>query len=207
MIPFVFWAGGLSPLAQILFDNASEDTLGIALETSTGRIDLPIVLARVFDIMPTGSVEYMLTLVVFGGTAALLYRRRDLFSTGTFNDAAIVLACLAITTGIYHSVYDMIILVLPVFLLARKDFAGGLVAPWLRQATLAAILIAAFNPFKVDTIADMVSAERMAGILGPGLTGAALATALVLAALAVARLPVSSRSARDGWNNLVEVET
>ncbi len=211
MIPFVFWAGGLRPLFDILIDNMNSagDSTGISLETSTGRVDVPIVIARLFDVVPPATVENILIVVVIGGTAALLYRRRSLFSHGTYNDAAVVLACLAVVTGMYHSVYDMIILVLPTFLLLRPDFAGGQVLARIRYGALGALLVAGFNPFKIDTIADMFTdSQRLIGILGPGLTGLALLVALVLSGLMVWQLPASPGSvAANERDTLVEVGT
>jgi len=193
MIPFIGRAGGLGPMIDILIDNltGASESIGISPETSTGRIDIPIVFARFFGIVLSSSVQNLLTLGVFGGAAWLLYRRRTLFSQGTYNDAAIVLICLAVATGIYHSVYDMIILVLPAFLLARPDFAEGTVSSRLRLAALGSILVAAFNPFKIDTIADILSgSESLSGFLGPGITAGALLAALLLAAAMVWNLPV-----------------
>jgi len=192
MIPFIGRAGGLGPMIDILFDNltGATNSIGISPETSTGRIDIPIVFARFFGIVLSSSIQNLLTLIVFGCAALLLYRRRTVFSLGTYNDAAIVLICFAVATGIYHSVYDMIVLVLPVFLLTRDDFAGGAVSSRMRLATLGAILVAAFNPFKIDTIADMLAgSESLNGFLGPGLTAGALLVGLSRAAAMVWNLP------------------
>ena len=91
-----------------------------------------------------------------------------------------------------------IFLVLPVFLLWRADFANGQVTRWIRYGALGALLVAGFNPFKIDTIADMFSSsDRMIGILGPGLTGLALLVALILSGLMVWRLPESPGTATE----------
>jgi hypothetical protein len=102
----------------------------------------------------------------------------------------VVLVCLVTVIGIYHSFYDLVILVLPAVLLTRRDFAGGAADDRLRWAMFGAIIIAAFNPFRVDLVARALShTPRAVEILGPGLTGASLAVALVLAVTVIWRLP------------------
>jgi disulfide bond formation protein DsbB len=134
--------------------------------------------------------ETLVGVVVIGCAAALLFMRRDAFAHGHFGDAAIVLICLATVTGIYHSFYDLVILVLPAILLTRSDFAGGRTARALRWTTLGAVLFAGFNPFKVDTIARLLpESSRLQEILGVGLTGAALLVAFCLAAVVVWQIP------------------
>jgi disulfide bond formation protein DsbB len=192
MVPFLVWAGGMGPLVDILRDNVafSAASKWIALETTTARVDAAATLAILFDLSPPGAFETIVGVVVIGGAATLLFMRRSAFAYGHFGDAAIVLICLATVIGIYHSFYDLVILVLPAILLTRSDFAGGRPARVLRWATLGTVLFASFNPFKVDTIARLLpGSSRLEEILGVGLTGAALLVAFCLAAVAVWQVP------------------
>ncbi|MGI9584368.1 MAG: hypothetical protein ACR2N7_02130, partial [Acidimicrobiia bacterium] len=107
---------------------------------------------------------------------------------GTNWDAAIVLICLATLTSVYHSFYDLGILLLPILLLTRKDFAGGIANTW-RIPILAALLVASFNPFRVDALIHGLSfSPRTLQILSPGLTGLSLLVALVLVGVVIVRM-------------------
>ncbi len=192
MIPFVIRAGGFAPIIDILLDNAaySASTKWIALETTTARTDIAATIAVVFDVAPPRIAEILLGSAVIGGSAIVLFARRSALSHRHYGDAAVVLVSLATVTGIYHSFYDLVILVLPAILLSRRDFANGSQPPWLRMAMLGAVLVASFNPFKVDTVARVLpDSFRLVEILGPGLTGVSLIVAIALAAVAVWRLP------------------
>lgn len=192
MIPFLVWAGGIGPLTDILRDNVAFTAASkwIALDTTTARIDVAATLAILFDLSPPDAFEVLTSVVVIGGAAVLLHARRKVLGDGHFGDAAIVLICLVAVAGIYHSFYDLVILVLPAILLSRSDFAEGRPARGLRLTILAAVLFASFNPFKVDSIARLLpESARLVEILGAGLTGAALAVALVGAAVVTWQLP------------------
>lgn len=196
MIPFVIWAGGLGPLLDMLFENlgSSADSEGIALATTTGRVDAAAAIARVFGIVPPESFEYVASAAVIGLAAYILYRSRSVLSRGNANDAVIVLISIATVAGLYHSVYDLMILVLPMLLLARPDFAGGGVSLTYRLGILGALLVADFNPFKVDFVVGLLGeSSRMAEFLGPGLTGAALLVALALTLVTVSQLREDTR--------------
>lgn len=192
MIPFLVWAGGLGSLMDILLDNVafSAASKWIALETTTARVDAAAALAILLDLSPPGAFEVLTSVVVIGGAAVLLYTRRKVLQYGHFGDAAIVLICLVTVTGIYHAFYDLVILVLPAILLSRGDFADGHPARGLRLTILVAVLLASFNPFRVDSIARLLpESARLAEILGAGLTGAALMVALGGAAVVMWQLP------------------
>lgn len=192
MIPFLVWAGGIGPLTDILVDNMAFSTASkwIALETTTARVDVAATLAILLDLSPPDAFEVLTSVVVIGGAAVLLYARRKVLGYGHFGDAAIVLICLVTVAGIYHSFYDLVILVLPAILLSRSDFASGHTARGLRLTILVAVLLASFNPFKVDSIVRLLpESARLAEILGAGLTGAALAVALGGAAVVMWQLP------------------
>lgn len=192
MMPFLVWAGGIGPLIDILTDNMAYSAASkwIALETTTARVDVAATLAILFDLSPPDAFEVLTSVVVIGGAAVLLYARRKVLGFGHFADTAIVLICLVVVAGIYHSFYDLVILVLPAILLSRSDFADGYPARGLRLTILVAVLVASFNPFKVDSIARLLpESARLAEILGAGLTGAALMVALGGAAAVVWQLP------------------
>jgi len=192
MVPFVAWAGGVGPLFRILADNVafSAGSPGVDLGTATGRVDAASAIAKVFGVIPPPGIELVFTGVIVGGAMVILFAKRSAFTHGPAVDAAIVLICLVLLTGIYHSVYDLIVLLLPAMLLIRDDFAGSAAPRGLRLATFGAILLAGYNPFKVDSVARLVSdSPRLLEVLGPGLTAAALLVALVLATVAVWGIP------------------
>lgn len=192
MVPFISRAGGLGPLIDILIDNLGYSAASpwVSLETTTARIDVAATIAIIFDVVPPSMVEILLGVAVVAGSAFVLFARRTSFTRRHYADAAIVLVCLATLTGIYHSFYDLVILVLPAILLTRRDFAGARPSRTLRMATLAAVLLAGFNPFRVSALAEYLpGSSRMAEVLGTGLTGASLLVALVLAVVMVWQLP------------------
>ena len=192
MVPFVIWAGGLGSLWQILIDNLaySADSKWISLATTTARVDLAAAVATVFDVVPSGTVEALIGLAVLGGTAVALSARRSHLSQQGVFDAATVLVCTAMLTATYHSFYDLPLLVLPILLVARRDFADGYALPRTRWVLLGTLMVASFNPFRIDTIQESLSAyPRLVEILGPGLTGAAIFVAFAAALRLVWRLP------------------
>lgn len=192
MLPFVAWAGGIGPLSEILLDNAeySAGSQWVSLETTTARVDLSATIAMLFDVVPPSGFEIILGMAVICGSAVLLFLRRENLYHLNHGDAVIVLVCLVTVTGIYHSFYDLVILVLPAVVLTRRDFAGGAAGHGLRWVMFGAVVMAAFNPFRIDSVARALSGTpRAVEILGPGLTGASLAVALVLAVIVVWRLP------------------
>ncbi|MEA3502949.1 MAG: glycosyltransferase family 87 protein, partial [Actinomycetota bacterium] len=192
MIPFVGWAGGVRSLLDILRANSlyTAASPGVDLATSTGRVDAAAAVANVFNVVPPTIVEIGLLLAVLGASAWVLFRRRFVLPIGDYGDAAIVLVSLTVTTGMYHSVYDLVILVLPAILLTRRDFAGGRTSPWLRWSILALIGVAAFNPFKVDSLVRLWNGpQSVVDVLGPGATAMAVLIATVLAAVVVLRIP------------------
>jgi hypothetical protein len=192
MMPFVVWAGGLGPLVDILLDNAafSTDSRWISLETTTARVDMSATMAMILDVVPSQSVQSLIAALVIGGSAFVLFRKRSVLTRTHFNDAVIVLVCLATVTSIYHSFYDLVILILPTILLTRSDFAAGTVRRVLRHTMLGALLVASFNPFRVEFVASMLGGSGRTGdVLAAGLTGAGLVVALGLALLVVWQLP------------------
>ena len=202
MLPMVAWAGGLPNLIDILIDNLSYSASSpwISLETTTARIDITATISMLLDIVPSRVVETAIGLAVIGAAGLALHSRRRSVWTGTRADAAIVLICLATLIGLYHSFYDLVILLLPTLLVARHDFAGGHASEPVRLGLLASLLFAAFNPFRFGPIVDLMSdADRAVRILSPGLTGAALAVAFALSLVVVIRLPrsVSDQAVRE----------
>jgi hypothetical protein len=203
MVPFVAWAGGASQLVGILMDNAafSAESRWISLETTSARVDASATIAMIFDVVPSQSVQLLVAALVIGGSALVLFVRRSVLDHRYFNDAVIVLVCLATVTSIYHSFYDLVILILPTFLLTRRDFAGGDVPRMLRMVMLGSLLIAAFNPFRVESVASVLGVTgRSAVVLATGLTGVALLVALVVAVAVVWRLP------KEGTNHIASAE-
>ncbi len=192
MVPFVIWAGGVGPLVEILANNVtySAESKWISLETTTARVDVSATIAMILDVVPPQSVQLLVAALVIGGSAFVLFHKRSVVGHRHFNDAVIVLVCLATITSIYHSFYDLAILILPTILLTRSDFAGGVVHRALRLVMLGSLLVAAFNPFRVESVVRILpGSTRMADVLATGLTGASLLIALVLAAVVVWRLP------------------
>jgi hypothetical protein len=202
MLPMVGWAGGLADLIDILMDNLSYSASSpwISLETTTARIDVTATIAMLVDVVPSRGTEIAIGFAVIGAAGYALNSRRTTVWTGTRADAAIVLICLATLIGLYHSFYDLVILLLPILVVSRRDFAGGAIPDRLRLALLASLLFAAFNPFRFGPVVDVFSdSQRMIQVLSPGLTGTALVVALVLAMIVVMRLPrqVSGHAVRE----------
>jgi hypothetical protein len=192
MVPFVAWAGGVGPLVDILLDNAafSTDSRWISLETTTARVDMSATMAMILDVVPSQGVQLLIAALVIGGSALVLFTKRSVLTRTHFNDAVIVLVCLATVTSIYHSFYDLVILILPTILLTRSDFAGGTVRRVLRLTMLGALLVASFNPFRIEFVASMLDGSgRIGDVLAAGLTGAGLVVASVVALLVVWQLP------------------
>ena len=192
MVPFIVWSGGIGDLVDTLSDNAAFSAASewVSLETTTGRVDLAATISMITGLVPSGVGEIAIgvALIVAGG--GVLWVRRDTVWGGTHRDAAIVLIVLATLLGVYHSFYDLLILLLPAVLLTRPDFAGGSVSRPLRWSLLGLILFASFNPFRIDqVIAALTDSERLVRLLGPGLTGLSLSIAFVLLAGVIARLP------------------
>jgi hypothetical protein len=203
MVPFVAWAGGVSPLVEILMNNAtfSAESRWISLETTSARVDASATIAMIFDVVPSQSVQLLVAVLVISGSAFVLFARRSVFDHRYYNDAVIVLVCLATVTSIYHSFYDLVILILPTILLTRRDFAGGDVPRALRMVMLGSLLIAAFNPFRVESVASVLGVTgRSAVVLATGLTGVALLVALVVALAVVWRLP------KEGTNHIASAK-
>lgn len=202
MLPLVVWAGGFPNLIDTLVDNLSYSASSpwIALETTTARIDVAATIAMLFDVSPSRGTEIAIGLMVIGAAVFALHsRRRDLW-IGTRADAAIALICIATLIGLYHSFYDLVLLLLPTLLVTRRDFAGGAVSRPLRLGLLASLLFAGFNPFRFGPIVDVMSdSQRMIQVMSPGLTGVALAVAFVLSTVIVMRLPrsVSDHAVRE----------
>lgn len=193
MIPFVVWAGGIGPLVEILRDNVafSAESLWVSLETTTARVDAAATLAMITGWTPPRVVEFALIAAVVGGSGTVLFIRRRTLQRGLYWDAAIVLICLGTITSIYHSFYDLGLLLLPTILLSRRDFAKGSTSQALRIATLVAILVASFNPFRVDRVIQFLAdSPRSVEVLSPGLTGLSMLVALVLTCWMILRMPL-----------------
>jgi len=197
MIPFVFWAGGVGPLVDILSENAtfSAESRWISLQTTTARVDASATIAMIFDVAPSQTVQLVVGALILGGTALLLFRRRSVITHRPYNDLVIVLICLATITSIYHSFYDLVLLILPTILLTRADFADGAVHRTVRIAALGSLLVAGFNPFRIESVANLIGASsRTADVLATGVTGLSLLVALSLVALAVSRIQMPRTS-------------
>ena len=68
----------------------------------------------------------------------------------------------------------------------------------LRVPILAALLVASFNPFRIDAVIHGLSlSPRALQILSPGLTGLSLLIALVLVGALILRLDTSMESSAD----------
>ena len=180
MIPFIARAGGIGALLDILADNVSytADSPWFAFATTTSRIDATATIAMVFDVEPPTVIEVALGLLVLAVAAWAVASRRSVLVGRTW-EAVIVLVCVATLLTVYHSVYDLVLLILPTFLVVRRDFAGGVPNP-VRWTIAGALLFAEFNPFKwnslVGAITDSLDVNQL---LGPGLTGVALVIAFV----------------------------
>ena len=127
MIPFVVRVGGIGKMASMLLHNAeySAQTVGFSLATTTGRVDSSAALARTFGIVPATESEYFIILGLLGIAAYVVFRSRRALSDPLVGDLLVVVTCVTTVTTIYHSVYDLMILVLPMILLVRRDFAEG----------------------------------------------------------------------------------
>lgn len=186
MVPFIARAGGLGALIEVLVDNISytADSPWFAFATTTSRIDATATLAMVFDVEPPPLLEAAIGLLVLGVAAWAIGSRRSVLAGRTW-DVVIVLVCVATLLTVYHSVYDLVLLILPTFLVVRRDFAGGIPGT-LRWTVAGALLFAAFNPFKwnsvVGAITDSLDVNQL---LGPGLTGLALLIAFVGSVIAL----------------------
>jgi hypothetical protein len=192
MVPFVVWVGGVGPLLEILSDNVafSASSRWISLETTTARIDASATVAMVFDVVPSDLTAGLIGLAVVVGTALVLVLRRGALAHGTAFDAAIVLVCLGTLTGIYHGFYDLPILLLPTILVTRGDFAGGAPRRVLRLTLLSSLLVASFNPFRIDSLGQLLpGSSQVADVLATGLTGVSLLVGLGVALVIVWRLP------------------
>jgi hypothetical protein len=192
MVPFIVWSGGIGDLVDTLSDNAAFSAASewVSLETTTGRVDFAATIAMVTGFVPSGVGEIAIGVALIAIGAGVLWVRRRTVWGGPHRDAAIVLIVLATLLGVYHSFYDLLILLLPVVLLTRSDFAGGSVSRSLRWSLLGLVLFASFNPFRIDqVIAALTDSQRLVRLLGPGLTGLSLLIAFVLTAVVVARLP------------------
>ena len=181
----------------MLTDNLdfSSSSYWIALETTTARVDATATAAMITGSdLPVG-VELLVAAVVFGVSGYLLFARRSQLWGSENADAAVVLICVATLTGVYHSFYDLVLLVLPVLLVTRRDFAGGHVTSTVRYALLGALLVAAFNPFRFGPIVDILDeSDRMLRLLSPGITGLAVVVALGFAWYTMRAIPVSDHS-------------
>jgi hypothetical protein len=192
MVPFVVWEGGVGDLLEILRDNVSfsASSRWVSLETTTVRIDVAATIALIFDVVPSNLTVILIGLAVVGGASAVLVLKRTALAHGTAYDAAIVLVCLGTLIGIYHGFYDLGLLLLPTILVTRVDFAGGFPARALRLALLLSLLVASFNPFRIDTIGRMLpGSSRVADVLATGVTGVSLMVAFGIALLIVWQLP------------------
>ena len=192
MVPFIAWSGGVGDLIDTLSDNATFSAASewVALETTTGRVDFAATIAMVTDLVPSGVGEIVIGFGLIAIGAGVLWVRRRTVWGGTHRDAAVILIVLATVLGVYHSFYDLLILLLPAVLLTRSDFAGGSVSRPLRWSLLGLVLFASFNPFRIDqVISALTDSERLVRVLGPGLTGVSLSVAFVLTAVVVARVP------------------
>ena len=192
MVPFTIWAGGLGPLWRTLTDNLaySDDSHWISLATTTARIDLAATVASIFDVVPPGVVELLISLAVLGATGAVLVARRAHLNRPRVFDAAVVLICTAMLTASYHSFYDLPLLVLPILLVARRDFADCHASEPARWLLIGSLALASFNPFRVDMVRESLATHpRLVEILGPGMTGAAIFIAFVVTIRLVWHLP------------------
>jgi hypothetical protein len=106
------------------------------------------------------------------------------------SDAAVVLICLAMMVATYHLVYDLPLLLLPLLLVSRQDFANGDATSAMRWSLLGALAMASFNPFRITLVIEAAGiSPRLAELLGTGMTGAAVLAAFVLAVRLIWRLP------------------
>jgi hypothetical protein len=188
MIPFVLRAGGISEMTTMLLHNAkySAQTVGFSLATTTGRVDASAAIARTFGIVPRTEVEYFIIFGLLGIAAYVVFRSRRALSGPQAGDVLVVVTCVTTVTTIYHSVYDLMILVLPMILLVRRDFAGGVVRRSYRLAILGALAVACFDPFKLNfVVTKFGESSRAIELLGPGVTGMALIVALVMSLIVV----------------------
>lgn len=183
MIPFVIRAGGIGAMTTMLLHNGkySAQTVGFSLATTSGRVDASAAIARTFDIVPSIELEYFIIFGLIGIAAYVVFRSRRALGSPHAGDILVVVTCITTVTTIYHSVYDLMILVLPMILLVRQDFAGGTVKRGYRLAILGALAVACFNPFKLNFIVTRFDeSSRAIELLGPGVTGMALIVALVM---------------------------
>jgi hypothetical protein len=172
----------------MLLHNAkySAQTVGFSLATTTGRVDASAAIARTFGIVPRTEVEYFIIFGLLGIAAYVVFRSRRALSGPQAGDVLVVVTCVTTVTTIYHSVYDLMILVLPMILLVRRDFAGGVVRRSYRLAILGALAVACFDPFKLNfVVTKFGESSRAIELLGPGVTGMALIVALVMSLIVV----------------------
>ena len=162
MIPFVFSAGGIGSLLQTLTDNLafSAESEGIALATSSARVDASATIASLFGIVPSGTAQVVVAIAVLGFASMALHARRSALGRVPVSDAAVVLICLAMMVATYHLVYDLPLLLLPLLLVSRQDFAGGDATPAMRWSLLGALTMASFNPFRISLVIEATDISR-----------------------------------------------
>jgi len=194
LAPIAVAAGGIGPLVDTLRANweASFANVGANLDTSAARIDVAATIRSLFKWTPPSWVEYALGIAIVAVAVVLITRWRRRTSVG--GDVVVVMICLATLAGVYHLVYDVLLLLLPVLLAVRRDFAGGAL-PTTRRIAVGGMLVAAFNPFHSGTFLGMVDFEVFR-ILGPGLTGGGVLVALGAAAWILFRLPAARDAAQ-----------
>jgi hypothetical protein len=107
----------------------------------------------------------------------------------------VTLACLLILVPFFRVAYDLLLLVWPILLLARRRPSDAVWPPWLRVALLVLLVFPMVDPLGWSAVRDAVGrSDVVTELLGPTAIGLSLLAAFLLSCFAALR-PVRTPAA------------
>jgi hypothetical protein len=153
-------SGGVGPFVSALANGVAawRAESGDPLHT-VYRVDAAALIARLLGHSPGIAVELAVSALLLGLGALLMRRMQDASSRGAAAGAVAGVGALVTLTGVYHLLYDLLLLVVPVAWLIRQAMQRAESAPRTVFAFIGVLLAL--------PLANYAASERAASLLGP----------------------------------------
>lgn len=188
-IPLADAAGGIGKLWSSLRDDLDVTTRSPQSRLGTPlRVDAGNALARATGLRPSETVATALGFVLLVLGSYALWRLHDRAPSSDRDEVAVTLACLLILVPFFRVAYDLLLLVWPVLLLARRRPPDAIWPSWLRVALLVLLVFPMVDPLSWSAVRDVVGrGEVVNELLGPTAIGLSLLAAFALSCFAALR--------------------
>src|SRR5262249_22734749 len=145
-------------------------------------------LARLTGLRPSETAATVLGCALLALGAFALWRLHHRDPGSDRDELAVTLACLLILVPLFRVAYDLLLLVWPIVLLARRRPADAIWPPWLRLALLALLVFPMVDPLSWSPVRDVMGrGEVVNELLGPTAIGLSLFAAFLLSCFAALR--------------------